>query len=289
MAEEERKTHVERIYGKDESEDGGPDNSDMWVDLEVVDRFVLDTYHPGIVGKFPSMLGQTSKWELAEDRGDLEKLREFKEKKVKNPDDEEQYVIVKVWDQTHADEGLLLPGSVKRNYENADDGDGNKKKQRGEDDRVVEVRKCVHRDIDDEWLTKGTDAEGEKIEEGEEQPPRDPKEYLDAIKKTDSTDKDQYVKVEYIKSWKSERFGPQATWIDVELDNSILIPPADEAGDESKEDKPVRLDPLQWIVNVGFGGIAAEFGDKDEDAPGMNGDGDGDGDGRSGSGSGGGT
>jgi hypothetical protein len=34
-------------------------------------------------------------------------------------------------------------------------------------------------------------------------------------------------------------------------------------------DPPWRLDPLQNIINVSWGGLAVEFGEKDHDAPGM--------------------
>ena len=39
-------------------------------------------------------------------------------------------------------------------------------------------------------------------------------------------------------------------------------------GGETKIDPPYRLDPLQNIINISWGGLAVEFGDKDQDAPG---------------------
>jgi hypothetical protein len=257
--DEERQAHVERIYGKDETKEGGPDNTDLWIDVEMLDQYAT-------IGIWGDIRGQKTRFNFLVDRDEMQ-YRESTTIKVKNPDDKEQYVKLEVWDKYFSEAIPYAARSVNRHFLNDDSG-GTKA------ERKVEVRKVIHREIDDEFLEidKTRGVKGQRGKADFKQPPKDPKKYLRAIEKSNDKDEDVYVNVEVIKEWKLHGTGQhvpglviQATRFTPALDLSELLTKLPE--EKKSKEKPVRTDPLQWIVNVSWGGLAVEFGNHGEDAP----------------------
>jgi hypothetical protein len=244
MAEVDRKTHIDRTYGGD---------ADIWVDLEVLDELTEDgegkqrTVHKFICDK------------------DKKKTARFSTSvRIVNPTDKTMWIDVNVWN-TYATTDTV------RTFNNC--------KPPSPSTRTWTVRKITHRGIDDKFLSGGS-----------RDPPRDPKDYQDAIKQTGESDSDQYVCFELLSKWKetgtgktlsygstspSTVAGQNADFTTPTECKSKVIPkdsqngkdkiPKDPKGCEGKD--KVRLDPLQWIVNVQwYGGLAVKFGDKASDA-----------------------
>lgn len=223
--EDERKTHIERFYGEG-------DNADCWIDVEMLDQLVVTSK------------GQKTVHTFFTDKVDRDDARSSSKKRIKNPQDETQYVEIDVWDNYRA-AGVQ---GTQRYFNNADGG---------ETTRIVDVRKIVNRDIDDADLV------------ADKKPPSDPQEYLNVLK---DPDKGQYVYVEVVKDWQEKgtgkpRYGTGQTGVGqatdgqevgqkqhfvIEVDNSTVLPSSGGGGGDDVT--PVRLDPLQWIVNVNWGG-----------------------------------
>lgn len=234
MADQKRKTHVERTYGKNE-------NDDCWLDLEILDELVED----GDGGQ------RTIRHFACKPKRKSNYLR------VKNPEDEDQHVEIAVWDEYKATD-------VQRSFANC----------KGPTTRNVTVKRITNRNIADEFLDGGFGGK----------PPRDPDIYKKAIEKSKDSNPDQYVCFEVIKQSKETGTGKhgygaddsspvigQTTNHHIAICNSDLIPKTPANGDAKKQKcgkkEPVRIDPLQWIVNVSWGGLAVIFGDKANDAP----------------------
>lgn len=227
--EDDRKTHIERIYGK-------AGNEDTWVDVEVLDE--LPTF--GVKGQ-----KTVSEFIYSSDKRDTEKRR------VEDPEDKDNYVEIEVGEEVH----MASLRDVDRVFFNDPPP--------SETERDIEVHKVIHRGINDGFLKDD--------ERGQKQPPSDPEDYLRAIKATGDTDEGQYLNVEVIGEWSVHGTGQaipgrsitKTRW--TPNTEASELRPADKESD--KKAKPVRLDPLQNIVNVSWGGLAVDFGDKAADAP----------------------
>lgn len=97
--------------------------------------------------------------------------------------------------------------------------------------------------------------------------------YQDALA-NGTADDSQYVDAEVIDAFTINlpsptqfRKGLGAQWVKFELKGNDVIEQLFKAP-PSREDKLYRLDPFESIVNVSWGGLAVEFGDRAADAPG---------------------
>lgn len=236
---DQRKTHVERFYGDEES-----GNEDSWVDIELIDRLVVKGFHGKIHTKTFHYF-QKSTTEMAG--------REFTEVRIENPEDKDQFVTIKAYDE-YSQRGFdinefqpILPENVnyktKRRHNNSRENEG----------RKVDIYKVTHKEIDDTYL----DEDG--------QPPKDPRDYFDAVQATDEEDENQYVYTEVINEFTTKRgSGPrfQRTTFKLNQAGSELISLSEKSSDQGQDDA-IRIDPLQNIVNVSWGGLAVEFYPKD--------------------------
>jgi hypothetical protein len=241
----QRQTHIERVYGIGR-------NSDLWVDIEVLDEFMEQGERKqNTVHKF-----------VCDPK--KESTRNGTVIRVENPDDPDRYVDVIVWDRYKTTER-------ERSFYNCP----------GDTTRQGSVRKIPNRDISDRSLDQ------------DKQPPRDPKQYLKAIQQTNTTNEDNFVCVEIVSLWKESGTGTppyrdvgadpwggtiigQNSNFKVETCNSEILPDKKDCerksgGSSSRaanpneprrmgsDRTPVRMDPLQWIVNIDWGGLAVEF------------------------------
>lgn len=130
------------------------------------------------------------------------------------------------------------------------------------------------------------------------QPPTDPDQYLKAVQKTDDKDEDQHLSIQLIDSFGISRAASaqhqvvefNGVWnncllyklteqrqtgktTEAQLDDGLSqiqadrVMPGVEDDPQTGDADPVRLDPLQIIVNFNSGGLAVEFGDKATNAP----------------------
>src|SRR5258705_13497169 len=82
---DDRKKHVERFFGDEET-----GNEDCWVDIELIDRLVVKGFNGKIYTKtFHYFQVDTNK----------RVGKEYTEVQVKNPEDEDQFVTTKAYDE----------------------------------------------------------------------------------------------------------------------------------------------------------------------------------------------
>lgn len=282
MAEQEKKriSHVRRVYKKDAD---GKIDKDVWVDIEVADELSV-TGAGDMPGRLNSVVppgtkqvvkqGVRYKFEYAVD-DDLSGKRSTENKRVHREDDEtglpieDQYIDVDIIADIDLD-GILdrLFWGTQFKFDNSPENES----------RWGNVRRVVHCDIDDGFLDDDGGSRGP-------QPPRDPEDYLAAVRASNSTDKEQWVDIEIPKVVRTKRnagFAYQGTKFIFEPDSLLLqsLPNDDgkltnktteNAAGNGGIDPPYRLDPLEWIINVSWGGgLAVEFFDKagpSEDQP----------------------
>lgn len=256
--EERKQTHIVRYYGEE-----GTDREDMWIDVQVLDTITYNGRQwPGRTpqGEINNQFQKTTMNFADYNKDDG---RALDTTRVQNPDDDNQYVEIKTNQTIEARSRKSFQfQKVGQSYDNSDDNES----RRGALVRVV------NNDIDDDHLEDVTDNNGRTTR----QPPSDPAEYLNAVQQSDARNDDQSLDVELIDTFgtsRASKFQHQGIQFNGMWNNSLLY---NEQGDvmpgseetSPGEQKPVRLDPLQMVVNFGFGGLAVQFGDKAADAPG---------------------
>lgn len=248
-----RKSHIKRIYKDDDPKT----NPDMWVDIERLDelRFVAKTKYPW----------REKRWKFDWDNFDPDGENVTKKKIKQHRDDSDDDAIeVPVRDMVLVTEGREQQYQGNKHYFPNDDSN---------ETRETHSRRIYNHDIPDDQL------------DDNQNPPRDPDDYLNALGKQDE---DQFIDVELIdKFWTKEHESRDAhgnkkpsawqekKWIlnDKDVD-PLLREPLVESDKVNLEgfrnvinpaagpqvDPPWRLDPLQNIVNVSWGGgLAVEF------------------------------
>ena len=181
-----RKTHVERYYGKDE-------NSDAWVDVEIIDKLKFETGRGTAYSKTVLTLEYDNP------------KRKTEQKRIVNPDDEDQWIEIPVLKSLTIERGRG-PAYQKTVY-HFDNTERNRT-------RKVHTKRVVHNNISDEFL------------DGDGKPPRDPEEYLHAVRATDEQEEDQYVETAVIEKLLRETGrGPSysKTWLHLEWETDPLM------------------------------------------------------------------
>lgn len=163
MTEPNRIGRVKRFY-QDNDHD-----SDVWIDVEIVDELILER------GRGPAY--QKTRYKFLTRDSDKNTVRETKTLTVKNPDDENTSVDIKIT------EALDIAGGVGPAYQRRhvifDNGAKN-------DDRAVHIKRVIHNNIADEFLDENRN------------PPENAQDYLNAIIATDEQDFSQFLNVEVI-------------------------------------------------------------------------------------------
>ena len=244
-----RKSRVIRIYKDDDS------NSDQWLDILRLDELQLKSGR-GYQYRLKRWVFNWDAFNPADDP-------DVSIKRILDPNDKsgETWVEVPVRDSivVHEGRGRQYQGN-KYKFDNSESNAT----------RQTLSRRVYHHDIDDQYL------------DGDRQPPSDPEKYLEAL---GDQDLDQYVEVELLgkyrtgenesrdaqgdvkrSAWQGKKWTPSEE--DPLLQDPILETdevdpnffPTLNPDDGPKVDPPWRLDPLQSIVNVSWGGgLAVEF------------------------------
>jgi hypothetical protein len=181
---EKRRVSVVRFYGK--KEPGGPDNSDSWVDVAILDSITIES------GRGHQYQKITYTFEYADNENPVRKQTELK---VKNPLDDTQYVtipLVKRIKMKSGRQNQFQDRYVK--FENVKENTV----------RKIHKKKVYHNNIADRYL------------DDDKKPPKDPQKYLDAVNGTAEQDKEQKLEVEVIDVIKFE-INSRATWQDKNL------------------------------------------------------------------------
>lgn len=249
-----RKSHVIRIYKDDDP------NSDQWLDIERLDEL---KYKSGRKYQY-----RVKTWKFDWDDFDPHDP-DVGKKRILDPNDESQ----ETWVEVPVRDQITLHEATREQYQSKKYNFVN---DNGNDTRETHSRLVYHHDIDDKYL------------DGNGQPPSDPEQYLNAL---GDQDEEQYVEVELLgKYWTTEhesidwpgRSHPSAwqgrKWIPTENDRLLRDPiletdkadrkfvPVINPDAGPQVDPPWRLDPLQNIVNVSWGGgLAVEFYEQTEE------------------------
>ena len=271
-----RKSHIHRIYKDDD-----PTN-DQWIDIERIDelRYISHSRYPRRerVWRFD--------WEDFDPKGLDIDGKPIPKKRIQDPTDDSNpndanasVIEVPVRAVVYVTTAKKQQFQAYKHYFINDDSNTT---------RETHSRRIYHHDITSESLDQGGN------------PPRDPETYLNALGDQDSG---QYLDVEILdKYWSKERESrdthghikpgnwQEKKWVlDAVTDRLLREPLLDDdvAGGEPgfvptsnpssgaggdvagtvKIDPPWRLDPLQNIVNVNWGGLAVIFGPESADAP----------------------
>jgi hypothetical protein len=242
--QKKKESHVVRYYGEE-----GTENEDFWVDVETLGKFNL----LGRQGNPPltKNLAQERTVTLAEQTQEKE-FRSQETVRVYGADDSKDlFVEVPMNDTIAVKTGKHYQYmKTDRSFDNGPNGVGN---------RAVITIRIYRNGIDDQYLTDVTDADGRTTR----QPPSEPEKYLEAVHDTDdmgTIDETFYVDLIDKYAMKRER---GASFQGIEYNgiwNNCLIyqnpigsdydkmpGSAEESGEE-----PVRLDPLQVVVNFGL-------------------------------------
>lgn len=255
-----KESHVVRYYGEEDT-----DSEDFWVDVETLGKFNL----LGRQGNPPLTKNLSQERTVSLDDGNKDQFRSTETVRVYGAKEtKDLFVEVPMNDTIAVKTGKHYTyAKVNRWFENGANRVGNR--------AVIEI--LVRRNgVDEQYLHDVTDAEGRTTK----QPPTDPKKYLEAVHNTNdmgTIDESFYVDLINKYAMKRER---GASFQGIEFsgiwDNCLIYQkPRGSDFDKmpgSQEDPaigdPVRLDPLQIVINFGFAeGLAVEFGDKAEDAP----------------------
>jgi hypothetical protein len=243
-----RKSHIHRIYQDDDQ------NSDTWIDIERIDEIWTTEKQ-----NFPWI---EKHWIFDWDSFDPDVTDgSVTKKEVHDPNAKTSTIKVPVRNQVLVETGKGFKWRQFRHiFVNTPENNT----------RTVHARKVLHYDVPDASL------------DDNKQPFRNPDDYLGSL---GSVDKDQYVRAEVLDSYLTEEATGAAwqskKWAVNSDDDSLLkdplkddgggaggVPGIDDDNGAGDMDPPWRLDPLQNIVNVNWGGgLAVEFGDKDQDAP----------------------
>jgi hypothetical protein len=250
--DKERVTRIKRIFQNDDKD------SDTWIDVERIEELWVET-------------GKGADWQERHYTFDWDDFdnndQQNSKKKISNPDDPDTFVEVPI----RSGATLVMRGARYQQYIHTFLNDETNKSRR------THSRKIYHYDIDADRLKDG-------------QPPSRPFEYKSARK---DKDEDQHVEVEILEDYiSSSRAGrdihgrsgftrphgaptpghwQQRIW---HFEGSSLLD--DDQGALThinnpdagpKIDPPWRLDPLQNIVNVNWGGLAVIFGPEAQPAP----------------------
>lgn len=253
-----RITHIKRVYQND-----NPD-SDAWVDIERIDELDLD------------IAGQRVNYVFDWKPYDAPVMVGIQKKTLVDPNDSTTTIDVPVRDKHR----IQFPQQIYDHYF-----------LNGRDNKTREThsRRIYHHAIKEAYLVGN-------------EPPSNPRFYRDSLGEQET---EQYIDVEVIDAYHTQQddnnnqyqhfqdlfrgipFRNQIVrdqvreWSGITDDPLVKDPlvPGDVAGGQPafvqeknptagpKIDPPWRLDPLQNIVNVHWGGLAVIFGPKDSDAP----------------------
>jgi hypothetical protein len=272
MLDERRSTHIERVYGKG-------DNSDAWVDIEMLDRLV-DKGDKGqeTVHQFHC--------------NPKESQRKGHKIRIENPDNKDQFVEVTIWDEYRTDDTVQKFANCKENKS-----------------RNKATKKVTKRDIDGQYLDdnkqppanpkdylnaiKSTNIEDKDhrvcVEvvktwdnRGRGDPLYDLDEFSPSVLGQGATNKDGTTCASDVLPKKEcDTIGGGGSGSGASSSPSLqAVGPSLRAngggggssssgsGSDSmgSDDQPVSMDPLQWVVNIGWGGLAVDFGEKAEDS-----------------------
>lgn len=261
-----RKSHIKRIYQNDDTE------SSVWIDVERLDelRFVSRKDYPW----------REKRWRFDWDTFNPDGENVTKKKVKQHRDDPDSDSIeVPVRDMVFVTEGREQKYQAYRHFFINNDSNST---------RETHSRRIYHHDIAEESL------------DDQRNPPRDPDAYLNALS---DQDEGQFIDVELLdKYWtnenesrdahgnKKEGVWQEKKWLlnDKDVDPLLKEPLLDSdkinledfqginnpsgggLGDVAGSvtvDPPWRLDPLQNIINVNWGGLAVIFGEGASDAP----------------------
>lgn len=246
-----------RFYGEKDT-----DSEEFWVDVETLDKITFNGRQGNVSDKNKAQETTVSLADFAKDPG-----RSRGTLKVFNPADDNQYVEIEV--------NTTIEVQTRSNFQYQKTGRWFDSGRDNQSRKILPVT-IVHNDIDEQYLTETKD---EKTGRTTKQPPSDADGYLKAVQDTNDQDEDQHVDVELLDTFgisRANNFQHQAVQFNGMWNNTLLYKSEAQGGDVmpgSKEsaqaggDDPIRLDPLQVIVNLGGGGLAVEFGDKDSGPP----------------------
>lgn len=253
---ENRKTHIKRIYQNDDKD------SDCYVDVERIDEITVI-----VAGR--QQRTYKYDWDKTEGLG-------WEKKKISEPGDRNNIIEVPIRKSQR-----LVGDKVTYNHHYLNDSENKS--------RETHSRRVYHHDIKDGYL----DANGG--------PPKDSGLYLESLEEQNPG---EYIDVEVIDAFwvKSDNSadlhgfnaqmfrgvgtgtkavnGQRRRWLATKKNELLKDPmlPSDKPGGEppfvpiknpdvGQVDPPWRLDPLQNIVNVNWGGLAVIFGSLANSAP----------------------
>lgn len=254
-----RGSHTIRIFGTNKNEEV---LQDIWLDIERIDVYFMssavDDHWQGVWRKLHWMDDPAENEDG--NPGRTEGTKKICSPDEENQEDPEEWVPIKT----------IIEMTWKESTDNGQWQGPRGNRTDGENQvRLVEARRCFHHDtIIDADVDKAT---GDNP---------DLKAYVVASDQYDfvenTEDKDNYIEVQYVsctldQSSRKEDEGKDQG-VQTSLKNIHYLNFTDEAKGPVNPvhgfDPPWALDPFQAIVNVNFGGLAVEFGDKATDAPG---------------------
>lgn len=253
--ENARKSHIKRIYQNDDPE------SSVWIDIERMDEVLVI-----------SSRGQRSHWIFHWEEFDPDNSAK---KRIEDPNDKDTYIDIPIRNSVRV---VMPSGAYEHRFLNDETNLS----------RSTHSRRIYHRDIKEDYLVEGL-------------PPRDPDDYLNSL---DEQELGHYVEVEILDYYVSKgredrdqhrhhqsihsmakRPKPAVTrnlkrvWLG-KTGDPLLKEPLKEADLPDPDftpvynpdagpqiDPPWRIDPLQNIVNINWGGLAVIFGPEADDAP----------------------
>jgi len=269
-----RASHTIRIFGTNKD---GEVLHDIWLDIERIDVYFS---HPTVVtsknGSHKQGIFRQLHWlddPESNDYAEEHPVRTEGTLKICSPDEEDQedpeeWVPVKTiiemdWKRTTHNDGM---NPVRGNRTSADN-----------ESRLVEARRCFYRETiidEDVDVAIENNPELKAYVVASDQYNFKTDDYNDPNDET--KDEDNYIEVQYVSctlDQSSPNAGsPKNQGIQTSFKNSHYLNFTKEAEGPFNEkhgfDPPWALDVFQAIVNVNWGGLAVEFGDKDENAPG---------------------
>ena len=264
------KVHITRLLGTNKAGDVLPD---IWADVERVEYFTFATQQKH-TGQWQEVI---SKFRWRDDPDDADTYRAEDDRSENEDLNSTETVTLKVCSPDEDDLNdpeEWIPIRVIKRLRMVEGGEGGMTSKLFLTDQLtkdlgVRLRRIHHYDT-------SLDDKAEAVFDAD--PTR--KAYVERAhlyaKDDETKDDDQYIECEILtRILKYENAHEQSVGTDqktyVKLKNQYLIDetePAllEELGTDDKN-PPYRLDPYQNIVNINFGGLAVEFGDRDQDAP----------------------